>query len=296
MDVDTRCCIESKPNNEIDTLGGYVKLMRERESDYCIIDYLHKPSLMTCEEPVDVDCRSQMIQWIVNIVDHCKFNRSTASIAINYLDRFLMASEWALEDRSAFQLASITCLYTAIKVHEPTVLSVDTIVQLGGDAYRAEQIEAMERLIVDSTKWRMNPSTSFGFGHFLCEIVALVDSQHDLDTLKELTMWQLENIQTDYELGLLPASTVAFAAVMNAVESMGLASPKDQQKIEAGLQEYLHMDSAVPLQDVRVRLYEDILTAENSSTISEAKNHLTCGARTRSVDSPRSVSNLKVLS
>jgi hypothetical protein len=285
-------------NEKTTSLVEAVQKMRERECDYTVSDYLHQPSLLALQDPVDITCRSQMIEWIVNIVDHCKFSRSTASIAINFMDRFLMATEWALADRSAFQLASITCLYTAIKIHELTVLSIDSIASLTRNLYRKEQIESMERLILDANRWLMNPSTSFTFGDYLCEVVALMDVRHNLGALKELTTLQIESTMQDYELGLLPSSTVAFAAVMNAVDSMDVTSPEDQQAIGSSLQSLLRTDPSLRLQDIRIRLYEGILVAETTSAhfMMARKNLSGCGSSTQLFHSPRTVSNLRVVS
>jgi hypothetical protein len=294
---DSTCDSVDSCNEKTISLVEAVEKMRERESDYIVSDYLHNPSLLTLQDPVDITCRSQMIEWIVNIVDHCNCNRSTASIAVNFMDRFLMATEWALADRSAFQLVSITCLYTAIKIHEPTVLSADSISSLTRNVYRTDKIESMERMILDANKWLMNPSTSFTFGAYLCELVALMDPRHKLSTLQYLTTLQIESTMQDYELGLLPASTVALAAVINAVDSTEVASPDDQQLIKNRLQSLLRTDSSLRLEDIQIRLYEGILVAESTSEHLTAKNRSGCwGSPTQSFHSPRTVSNLRVLS
>lgn len=297
-DINCDSSVAYSCNPEMSSLVETLQKMRERESDYTVSDYLQRPSLLALEAPVDIECRSQMIEWIVNIVDHCNFSRSTASIAINFMDRFLMAAEWVLADRSAFQLASITCLYTAIKIHEPTVLSIESIARLTRNAYREDQIETMERLILDSNKWLMNPSTPFTYSDYLCELVSMMDPRHKFDTLNELTNLQIESTMKDYELGLLPASTVALAAVTNAVDSMDVALPEAQEAIETSLHSLLRADSNHRLQDIRIRLYEGILTSDASTSVHlTAKKHPTgCSSLAQSFHSPRTVSNLRVVS
>jgi hypothetical protein len=272
-----------------------IQHMKERESAYKVSDYLHQPELLSCQEPVDISCRAQMIDWMKNIIDHCKFNRSTISIAVNCMDRFLMTTEWVLRDRSAFQLASITSLYVAIKICEPTVLSVKSIVTLTRNAYKADQIEAMERLILESIKWLVNPSTAMTFAPYLCELAATFDPRLDLGTLQELTMLQLENTLTDYEMGLIPASAVALAAVINAVDSMAVSSIEQQQAMEWEFRSFMSLDDDIRIHDVQVRLYEGVLAAENQPGDSPEKLTRSCGFTSHYIHSPRAVSNLRVL-
>ncbi len=296
MTIDYNSDSEQGYNDEICSLVETIQIMRERESDYSVSDYLHQPSMLAYHEPVDMTCRSQMIEWIVSIIDHCKFSKITASITINYVDRFLMTTEWALVDRSAFQLAFITCLYIAIKIHEPTVLSVESIVSLIRNVYTKKQIESMEILILSANQWRMNPSTCFHFASYLCEILSQMDSRLHLETLKELSSLQLENTLNDYEVGLLPASTVAFAAVMNAVDSMEVCSAENLQELESSLQSILQTDAAIPLHDIQIRLYEGVLSDHSCTSTSMERHPIACKATAQLSRSPRSVSNIRVVS
>lgn len=294
MTIDNNTTSEQDCHYKICSLAETIRKMRERESDYVVSDYLHQKSILAYKDPVDMTCRSQMIDWIINIIEHCKFSKVTASIAINYLDRFLMKSEWALIDRSAFQLAFITCLYIAIKVHEPTVLSVESIESLIRNVYTKHQIEQMEIIVLTTIQWRMNPSTSFHFATYLCDFISLMDSRLHLETLKELITLQLESTLCDYEVGLLPASLVALAAVMNAVDSMEICSKDNLQEMEVTLQSILECDSTYPLYDIRIRLYESIIGEQQGVNKWMEQHSMDCSCTAQLSCSPRSVSKVRV--
>lgn len=293
MDCDSHAdvCVEQKRCSLVETL----QKMQERELAYRVRDYLNQPELVSSEEAVDAACRKQMIDWMKSIIDHCKFSRSTVSIAVNYMDRFLMTTGWALLDRSAFQLASITCLYMAIKIHEPTVLSVESVMTLTRGAYTSDQIEAMERLILGSIKWLMNPSTPHIFLPYLCELAVTMDSRLSLKTVQELAVLQIENTMNDYETGLIPSSTLALASVFNAIDSMGISSVEQQQAMQNEFRALMNLSDEMSLVDVQERLYEGVLSIEHRSFSKAKKNHRACGSSTDSEYSPRAVSNLRVL-
>lgn len=281
-------------HEEMSSLISKIEVMRMREVRYKTGDYLRHPRLAHVEGVVDISCRAQMIDWMVKIIDHCKFRRETVAIATKLLDRFMMVTDWALTDRSAFQLAAITSLYTAIKIHEPTVLSVASMARLSRNAYTAEQIETMERVVLQANQWLLNPSTAMDFSRQFSELISRADPRYNSATLVELTKVQLETTLRDYEFALLPASSAAFAAVMNAVDSMGLSQEVEYHQLEQFLMSTIQIDS-VSLEGVRTRLYEGLLATNETSLPAESQVSTTCRSSMQTHHSPRSVSNLRQL-
>lgn len=289
-----QCTDSNNCHEEMSSLISKIEVMRMRETRYATDDFLHHPALANVEGVVDIACRAQMIDWMVKIIDHCKFRRETVAIATKLLDRFLMATEWAVTDRSAFQLAAITCLYTAVKIHEPTVLSLNSMVRLSRDAYSADQIETMERVVLKANQWLLNPSTSMDFGRQFSELISNVDPRYNASALVDLTDIQLETTLTDYEFSLLPASTVAFAAVMNAVDGMNISSRVEYHHLEHLLMSVSKIN-AVSLEGVRHRLYEGLLEANGSPRSESSKTVSTCRNPVQLLHSPRSVSHFKLV-
>jgi hypothetical protein len=270
--------------------------MRQRESDYRTSDYLHQPLLLSCVKAVDVECRAKMCVWCIQIVDHCHFSRETVAIAMNFLDRFLEASPWILQDRSAFQLAAITSLYTCVKVHEPQAIAVETMANLSRNVYPASQIEAMERVMLQATKWLVHPPSSFSFCYSFCQWIVAADPRYDLQTLLDLTKLQFESTLQDYQMSMVPSSSVAFAAVMNAMEGMALSSPQVQMELGQAIAGAAKIDvsTSTAIQDIQIRLCEGILGANNGdnhnhTVLHDSSTRSGCGSTLRS-DSPRSVS------
>mmetsp|Transcript_49328 Transcript_49328/g.148536 ORF Transcript_49328/g.148536 Transcript_49328/m.148536 type:complete len:434 (-) Transcript_49328:5-1306(-) len=120
--------------------------------------------------PVDVECRTKMISWCYQVVDHCHMSRETVSIAASYLDRYLLAPSGleALLDRRTFQLSAMTSLYVALKLFEDVNVEPGVMVGLSRGAYVEEEFVEMELDILMALRWKVHPPTAVGFmGHFL---------------------------------------------------------------------------------------------------------------------------------
>jgi hypothetical protein len=247
-------------NMDTESLVSAIQAMRQREHAYLPSDYLHRqPYNCGSEEPVDITCRLKMCNWCIQMVNHCQFNHETVVIAMNLLDRFLSKRPHTLLDRSAFQLTAIACFYTTIKVHEPQAITPQTMANLSRGQYTAKQIETTEREILSCLGWLVHPPTALTFSHYLLSLLPSMDEQTS-DTLLELTKLQTELAVQNYDLCLWNQSLIAFAAVMNALESMSLTTPKLQSELEAMLSKAAQIDSQSKLvNDIRIYLYQGLL-------------------------------------
>lgn len=213
-----------------------VSAMRHKEqTDYKCDDYIHS-HVGLCHVSdagggrVDELCRRLMAEWCLKVVDRCSFARETAAIAMSMLDRFLgtpQGSE-AMKSRNLFQLASMTCLYTAIKVHESEALQPQTIVQLSRGIFTIREIEQMELSILFAIRWRTNPPTPLVFvQHFLA--AAATPSQGGIQQhykeLLELAKLQIELTLVDYKYAIISPSSIAYACLSNAFHMLEIPNP-----------------------------------------------------------------------
>jgi uncharacterized CHY-type Zn-finger protein len=208
-----------------EVIASTIKVMRMQEASYKCHDYFshRRHGILKCVEagsirsiPVDEDCRFKMADWYYKVVDLCKFSRETVAVAMSYLDRYISseAGRPALDDYTLFQLAGITCLYTAIKIHEPEAI---TPTQLSSGTYTKEQVTDMELEILAAIQWRMNPPVALSFINNFLNLLASVMSKSDRDAVYELAKFQTELAVVEYSLVTVDASMVAFAEVLNAL-------------------------------------------------------------------------------
>lgn len=214
---------------------GTIRAMKLQEANYLCKDYLqvwhNLDENLCCDSrssldpnlPVDRECRFRMAGWCYQVVDFCEFNRDTVAISMNYLDRFMSTDEGmkARKDLKLFQLAGMACLYTAIKVHEQQALEPKVISELSRGIYTEKQITDMERQILESIEWRMNPPTPLSFiQSFLYIIPDYAKKGLDHEAVTEIAKYQSQLAVVDsYFLSCSPSS-IAIAAIANAAKGI----------------------------------------------------------------------------
>jgi Cyclin, N-terminal domain len=256
-------------------------MRRQEEMLYTTPDYFNFPSsqvVASSSPPADASCRFFMAQWCYQIVDHCRFKRETAAVAMNYLDRFLASHDGqtrVLPDRQQFQLAAMSCLYTAVKIHEHEAVTPRLIANLSNGVHSTTDVEAMEVRILKALTWAVNPPTSSAFCHqFMERLAPSVLSDLSLRTTAiDLAHFQSELAVCDYSLVTCRASWIALSALLNATES--LLDGERYAYLEAVLCQVAGIDMTnalmvQQLQDIRIRLYEAIADESDGSASSGA--------------------------
>lgn len=195
--------------------------MKDKESQkYCCIDYVG--TFVQTEAGVDKWCRSKMVQWCYSVVDFARFSRETVYISISYLDRFLSSNSpqslVVLEDRKDFQLAAMTCLYLAIKVHEPKIIETGLLSELSRGCYTPQDFQRMELNVLFDLKWHLHDPTPQSY---LMYFLALIPSQKnntriDRKSVLELARYQIELSVVEYDLMTQSASNIALAALISS--------------------------------------------------------------------------------
>lgn len=287
-------------SNMEDTMATLGAMCSQEEQAYLTHSYLHEPATLPVPnallDHVDIECRTKMTAWCYQVIDFCKFDRETVSIAMNYLDRYL-ASETgsaALLDRKVFQLAAMTCLYTAVKIHEPEAMTPELVSNLSRGAYSSEEIERMEASILAALQWRLNPPTSLAFARTFMKLIPDIDSSiHDM--IYDLVRLQTELAVGDCSFINAPASTIGFCSLIHALESLGM-----DNKMLANICYLLSQATGINLSDhsvvfVQECLYKAVEHAEDPK-LAAVQRPTTSPKKSRrfSVDvSPRSVSAIR---
>lgn len=189
------------------------------------------------------DSYEKIVTWYLRVVEFCDFSCEIAEIAASMLNSFLGTSQGfaARMDPSKYQLASLGAFYIAVKIHANKAMHPKSLAQLSGGRYTVSEIEQAEAYILPALNWRVNPPTAAAF---LRELTALFQS--DLDNETRTAVFELAQMQ--YEL-LVPlpyfavtkASVIAFASLVNAIESLNL-SLKEEENLIGILSQVLGVD------------------------------------------------------
>ena len=240
------CCLQSSTTitsmwqsrgREIisDRIEGLIS--QEKAASYAIKDYL-RDFETNVSEPVDASCRRKMAEWLYICVTTLRLRRSVVPIAFSYVDRLLSSKEneeytkTILQDRNKYQLLIITCLYIAVKLSEPEVLSPAILSKLSQGRYTEQDIEKEELRVLETLNWRLTgPTTSEFVQHFLAFDI-LPYGRSDVataarSTIEAISRTQAELSVSDQSLASVPYSTLALASIRNAMEDVAYYNPQE---------------------------------------------------------------------
>ena len=191
------------------------------------------PSMITAAD------RMELVDWCYHIVDSCQYPRDTVVMAMVMVDAFLSspsstadaarASDEALYSQNKFQLLTIAALYCSIKAKSNVAVPSDNVLahDMCGGLYTKEEIETMERTLLSGSSswssWSFAPaSTAYGFGRtVLSSLVPYTNlPEATWSFLLDEVKYQTEHAVRDYYFSTQRTSTIALAAIFNAVKRL----------------------------------------------------------------------------
>lgn len=247
---------ESSPVSNIEAMLRNERTVYANGDYFARFSQLTAPRTLTDSIPVDPSCRSTMAKWCNDMCKFCDYDRSLVASVMSCVDRFVATPEGleTLSSRSEYQLVVATCWYLVSKIHETKAMSSSSISKLLRGMHSTEDVEAMERKILVALEWRViNAPTSLRFAHDFFRTFRIGSNNRCDDNdnyekhewewendgnsseetrtttasteerLAELVRCQLDEATGDYALSCLyQPSRVAFAALWNALESLGI--------------------------------------------------------------------------
>jgi len=237
------------PDHVKDDVPDRISIMLiQEENEYGCYDYLaaNEAIRRRAAKPVDADCRVKMCEWCYQVVDFCKFRRETVGIGMSYVDRYMCSKKGkkALGDRKEYQLVAMTCLYIAIKLHEPLEMETSLLADLSRGCYTEMEFANMEKCILEAIEWRVSGPTPLAFVlHFISFLPDLISSSV-VEAIFDYARYQTELAIGDHYFVKTKPSVVGMAALLNALEGMDTALVPDriQQRLVASIVMYTNMD------------------------------------------------------
>lgn len=212
-------------------------------------------------EPIDPECRFRMAEWCYQISDFCGYKRETVATALSCLDRFIASKDTDHElytDRSQFQLASMVCFYSSVKIHEHEAMDSGLVAKLSRGAFEAREIEEMEESMLDSLGFMMNPPTALAFSKYLLDLIPEYIVNNEMrDVALELAKYQTEIAVSDVDLIDIKSSMIALAALINSFDNLNMTTAMQRLTLEI-LSTAVQVDCDDKFRDIRIRLYEGL--------------------------------------
>ncbi|KAL3801589.1 hypothetical protein ACHAWO_001394 [Cyclotella atomus] len=190
---------------------------QERSAAYRLSDYIKGHQ---CHLASD---REALCDWGYQTIAACNgVSRSTAVVAISYFDRFLgtstTAAQLALTDPYDFQLAFVTCLVIALKVHSGFHVETDFVSDvICKNMYPTQEIIYMELQVLQALEWKLNGPTPHDFIDYYLEVVPSIGTAHRKFLIR-FSKALVELALPKYSLALHHPSELAFVSICCAMQ------------------------------------------------------------------------------
>jgi len=270
------------PDHVKDDVPDRIAIMLiQEENEYGCFDYLaaNEAIRKKATKPVDEDCRVKMCEWCYQVVDFCKFRRETVGIGMSYLDRYMCSKKGkkALGDRKEYQLVAMTCLYIAIKLHEPLEMETSLLADLSRGCYTEMEFANMEQCILEAIEWRVSGPTPLAFVlHYISFLPDIVSSSV-VEAIFDYARYQTELAIGDHYFVKSKPSAVGMAALLNALEGVdtALVPERIQTRLVRTIVMYTNMDLdevetiQIRLSTILISLLDDAGTKKYKTLLEE---------------------------
>lgn len=237
-------------NDEIEEALNKLSLMcQQEERSYKKIDYfcLEQPSR---QFDVDHISRHQMMAWCDQVIDFCQLNHESVELAMNYLDRYVMTEQGreALRDRSLYQLACMTALYTTVKIHEATCMNPEMLCKLSHGLYTEQQFVAMEAKMLQAVQWKVNAPTTKAYIDLLLQLTPTDVPMEYHDLIRQYASQQAECLLRVSTLIATKASVIAYCSLISVLHSLNFINPTTATLLASSVGIYAATDEIMLIQ------------------------------------------------
>ncbi|KAF7237454.1 G2/mitotic-specific cyclin-B3 [Varanus komodoensis] len=128
--------------------------MREREEEFSLQDYMrNQPDITT-------DMRAVLVDWMVEVQENFELTHETLYLAVKLMDHYLAK---VTTTRDKLQLIGSTAILIASKFEERCPPCVDDFLYICDDAYKKEELLAMEVSILQTLRFDINIPIAYRF-------------------------------------------------------------------------------------------------------------------------------------
>ncbi|XP_025947242.1 G2/mitotic-specific cyclin-B3 isoform X1 [Apteryx rowi] len=128
--------------------------MREREEKFVLPNYMEK------QPDISGDMRAILVDWMVEVQENFELNHETLYLAVKLVDHYLVE---VVSMRDKLQLIGSTAILIASKFEERCPPCVDDFLYICDDAYKREELIAMEMSILRTLKFDINIPIPYRF-------------------------------------------------------------------------------------------------------------------------------------
>ncbi len=169
--------------------------------------------------------RRDMASWMLDTGELYGIHPSTVEAAQSMLDRLSSVDKDITEDFELYQISSFVCLIIACKNYESRrIFRKSKLRGLIQEFFCQEELDAMERHILYSLQWRIQPPTSIEIAYWLLELVPF-EIIPDRSKIMERVTMELKRIMVDSKFLPFRASSKALSSVLISLQDILKSEP-----------------------------------------------------------------------
>ncbi|MCO5589233.1 hypothetical protein L7F22_043199 [Adiantum nelumboides] len=216
---------------------------------------------MQSSKGVDVNSRRKAVSWLLKTCELFKFCTYTASLSINYFDRFLSLHQLPSGKAWTLQLLSVACLSLAAKMEEIEVPLLSDL-QVGAElVFEPRTIQRMELLVLSTLGWKMSSITPISYLSYFLNRLDL-DPRTKRVLISRVNELVLSSALEIRFLRILPSSVAAAATLCAFQETLPLQVAEQRRYLQCAVPH----QSQVELMNCYVLMMELFSTAQCLAT------------------------------
>nr|QAT96394.1 cyclin B3 [Oncorhynchus mykiss] len=177
--------------------------LKAREEKFILSDY------MSIQPSLNSGMRAILVDWLVEVQENFELNHETLYLAVKVTDHFLSV---APVNRENLQLIGSTALLIASKFEERCPPCVDDFLYVCDDAYKREEVIAMETSILQALEFDINIPVPYRFLRRYAKCVSA--SMETLTLARYVCELSLQEMDLVPERGSLLASACLLLALV----------------------------------------------------------------------------------
>ncbi|XP_023017018.1 G1/S-specific cyclin-D3 [Leptinotarsa decemlineata] len=172
--MDLYCCeIAENENTAYDDptlLQDRVLRVLLKTEDRYVLPY---SATLSKQKEVTVEMRKIVAEWMMEVCEEQKCQDEVFSLAMNYMDRFLMCCSIM---KNQLQLLGTACMLIASKLRESRPLAGETLVYYTDHSVTKQQLSSWELLVLSKLKWDIASVTPHDFLRHLLNRLPMEDN------------------------------------------------------------------------------------------------------------------------
>uniref|UniRef100_A0A2P2IA77 G1/S-specific cyclin-D2-like n=1 Tax=Hirondellea gigas TaxID=1518452 RepID=A0A2P2IA77_9CRUS len=217
---------------------------------------------------VTTHIRNVLVHWMLDLCDDRNCEDQVFIVAVNLLDRFLSSMTIL---RSQLQLAACVCLLIASKIRQTHFLDVQTLSYFTEDSITHLELKQWEVLVLAKLGWDMTPVTSFDFIEPLLSLFAALPNR---ERVRKHALAYIAYVATDFEFVSRLPSHIAAAAIVVALEGLGIYIPFSMERLVAAVNSTIsEIQPTKSLIEMSVYNYMQSMNAVNHNNNEISDNH-----------------------